>query len=391
MRQCAFRHVAHRASALPHLEAEVHVLHVHRITLVEASQFLEKLGRDKDASPGNGRHFQSLRHFRSLGLGKAVGMIWHAVVAKGDAGMLDASVRIEQPRAGQAALGMLAQSLRQRHQPALVSNRVVVEKDQKLSARRLGAGVARLGKATVLGKAHGPQAAAGLLLGKPGRRPVRGGVVYYDNFRRNAHSGSFQGIEALLRKLQLAVHGNDDGDLGRGAVRRRPGFGPFFSFAPDRVQGTGQRGISRHKHVAGQYIRMGSLRQAAAQLRIAHQAINAIEPDLGITSGQDAVLTIAHVLLIGRQVGINPGAVACGIFEPFDGALGSIERVVFQRSQGDVNAGACQRARVGRVIVSELADANVRERCQAWRGAAQEVESHLVAMHAGDALENIFH
>ena len=83
---------------------------------------------------------------------------------------------------------------------------------------------------------------------------------------------------------------------------------------------------------------------------LGHQPGHGLGPGLGLGSDQQTGLSVFDHILVGRQIGIDAGRAAGGIFQPFDGAFGPIKGRVGQGGQTDGQTQTRQFGGVGSVI-----------------------------------------
>ena len=216
------RLVQHATATGAHREREVGVFVVRRcIAGVEAAEFDEQRARDRDGGTAEVVGIAQVAE-PAIVDGFVAPVVPAAAVGEHHAaGFLQAAIRIHQPRADQAGIGMLGEDVQQGVQPAGLWHGVVVQEHQHLALRQRRAVVAGGDEAAVL-LARVETQAADLL--QPGQRVVGRGVVHHDHLERRPRR----------MRGQCAQAGQG---VGEGAVDRDDDAGPRL-----REGGQGERG-----------------------------------------------------------------------------------------------------------------------------------------------------
>ena len=123
MEQDAARLVAHLEAQVADLEAQVDVLIAVPVARVEALDFLEQAPADEQARAGHGLEIARPVDVRKLRVAVREQVIRRdaallGVAHDGDAAVLQRAVRIQQPRAHDAHVGLALQDLDQRIEPS---------------------------------------------------------------------------------------------------------------------------------------------------------------------------------------------------------------------------------------------------------------------------------
>ena len=189
-----------------------------RIALIERAELAEEFRAQHDRRAGTVVRLASEVVARIGRIVEAAVVPSRSVAEHDAAGLLQATIRINELRADQPGLGFLPETIEQRPQPAGRDDGIVVEEHDVFALRDRGARVARSDEAEIRFVAD--DADAGNIV-QTFRRPVGRAVVDDDGLERNVLRVFGKRAQTRGRVSELVEHGNHDRDQWRVAARNR--------------------------------------------------------------------------------------------------------------------------------------------------------------------------
>jgi len=216
------RREVHLPARFAHAECEVGILAVGRhIAFVETAEFAEQRRRQKQRSARAVIRAAHVIEFGRRGITQPAVVPGRGVAPQDPARFLQASVRVQQHRAGHAGVGVLREHVEQCIQPASHRLGVVVEEADVLAARelqRLVAGAQEPQVLRVLVVAQSRDVA------QRGHLGIAGGVLQHQHFETGGIPARLQGAQATRGVVELAVSRHHDGHARRGHLREMHAF-----------------------------------------------------------------------------------------------------------------------------------------------------------------------